>query len=57
MNICEDRHEPKYEVKYKPAKGNQHSPVWLVCELCLETGPFGSDDYVESITKLEKMIQ
>ena len=57
MNICEDRHEPKYQVTYKPAKGNLHSPVWLVCELCFETKPFSSDDYVESIRTLEKMIQ
>jgi len=57
MNICEDRHEPKYQVTYKPAKGNQYSHVWLVCEHCYEKRPFGSDDYVESVVELEKMVK
>lgn len=36
MNQCEDRHEPKYRIKYKPAKGNRYSPEWIVCEACFE---------------------
>ena len=53
MNLCEDRHEPKYKVTYKPAKGNHNSPVWLVCENCLENKlHFGSEDIVESVSIL-----
>ena len=52
MNTCEDRHEPKYKITYKPAKGNQYAPTWLVCQQCYEQIPFGSDDYVESIITL-----
>lgn len=57
MNLCEDRHEPAYQIKYKPAKGNQYSPEWLVCEHCYDKRPFGSDDYIESVTRLEKTIK
>ena len=53
MNVCEDRHEPKYQVTYKSTKGNLQGPVWLVCESCFNKRPFGSDDYVESIFTLE----
>ena len=50
MNICQERHEPKYQVKYKPAKGHQQSPVWLVCENCLDNRKcFGSNDIIESV--------
>jgi hypothetical protein len=36
LNICDERHEPKYQVTYKGAKRtNQNTPVWLVCEDCI----------------------
>jgi len=36
MNICEERHSPKYKVVYKGVKGSYYSPTWLVCPSCLE---------------------
>jgi len=48
MNICDDRHEPKYQIIYKSAKGRNYAPVWLVCENCLENQEhFGSEDQIE----------
>ncbi len=55
MNICEDRHETKFKVTYKPAPGNRYCPVWLVCEQCFEKRHFGSDEYVESVELLSKV--
>lgn len=56
MNICDDRHEQQYKVIYKPAKGGIHTPVWLVCESCLENKRhFGSDDVIDSIEQITKI--
>jgi hypothetical protein len=53
MNCCEERHESKYQIKYKSAKGGNYSPVWLVCEECKENkNHFGSKDLIESISIL-----
>ena len=50
MNVCEDRHEPKYRVKYKPAKGGKYIPTWLVCQACLENKRhFGDDDLILTV--------
>ncbi len=50
MNICEERHEPKYQISYKPAKGGDYIPVWLVCESCMETKKhFGADDLIDTV--------
>ncbi len=50
MNVCEDKHEPKYQITYKSAKGGEYIPVWLVCENCMENKKqFGSDDEVVSV--------
>ncbi|MFQ5781833.1 MAG: hypothetical protein ACE5GR_02105 [Nitrosopumilus sp.] len=50
MNICSDKHKPKYEITYKSAKHGTHTPVWLVCESCMENrNCFGSDDLIESV--------
>jgi len=61
MNICESRHEPKYQVIYKPAKpkyhtrlksvtGSNYTPVWLVCENCMKNRRcFGSEDQIETV--------
>ena len=50
MNVCEDRHEPKYQITYKSAKGGEYTPVWLVCESCMENKRhFGSDEEIESV--------
>ena len=64
MNICEDRHEPKYQVTYKSAQPKYYAPfesvtsrsfapVWLVCDLCMENKQyFGSEDEIEKVELL-----
>ncbi len=59
MNICEDRHEPKYQITYKSstpkyqavldsATSEKYTPVWLVCEDCMENKEcFGTQDDIE----------
>jgi len=58
MNVCDLRHEPKYQITYKPAqngnhtytKSNNYKPVWLVCDSCMETKHhFGSEEEIDSI--------
>ena len=50
MNVCEERHDPKYQITYKPAKGGEYIPVWLVCESCMENKRhFGSDELIETV--------
>jgi len=50
MNVCEDRHEPKYQITYKPAKGGKYTPVWLVCESCMENKThFGSEEEIQTV--------
>jgi len=58
MNVCDIRHQPKYQITYKAARGRNYTqttagsynPVWLVCESCMENKRhFGSDDQVESV--------
>jgi len=61
MNVCDDEHEPKYQITYKSAKSKYHTtfksvtdmkyiPVWLVCESCMENKQcFGSQDEIETI--------
>lgn len=56
MNICEDRHEPDFKVTYRPAKGHDYCPVWLVCEGCLENKDhFGSEDLIQSKVSLSEI--
>ena len=61
MNICEVRHEPKYQVTYKSATPKyqttfksvtyaKYTPVWLVCVDCMKNREcFGSEDEIISI--------
>lgn len=50
MNVCEERHEPKYVITYKPAEGGEYQPKWLVCEACMENRKcFGSEELIESV--------
>ncbi len=50
MNVCEDRHEPKYHITYKSASGREYTPVWLVCESCMENKKhFGSEEEIETV--------
>ncbi len=64
MNICEDRHEPKYQITYRSAKPKfytplesvtlrRYNPVWLVCEACMENKEcFGTHDDIEIMEML-----
>jgi hypothetical protein len=50
MNICEERHTPKYEVTYKGVNGSRYNYVWLVCPTCLENKKcFGDKDQILSV--------
>ncbi len=51
MNICYDRHDPKYEIKYKPSRPGVFPSVWLVCEQC-----FGKPEFFGSINEIESII-
>ena len=56
MNRCEDRHEPKYKVIYKPTLGHDYCSTWLVCGQCFEFKKhFGSDALVKSVVILSKV--
>ena len=63
MNVCEDSHTPKYQITYKSAKpkyqttfksvtDGKYTPVWLVCESCMDRECFGSQDEIETIKML-----
>ena len=56
MNLCEDRHEPKFKIIYKPAKGQAYCPEWLVCEQCYDKRHFGSEDIVQSVEELSSKV-
>ena len=50
MNVCEDRHETKYNITYKSASSGEYTPVWLVCESCMENKKhFGSEEEIETV--------
>ena len=49
MNRCEDRHEKRYKITYKPAKGGEYTPTWLVCEHCMEKHCFGDEDLIKTV--------
>ena len=57
MNVCDPRHEPRYQITYRGARGSNYTiaratnynPVWLVCESCMENKKhFGSEEQVIS---------
>ncbi len=53
MDICDERHDLKYQITYKSAKRGEYTPVWLVCANCMENKKhFGSDDEVVSVKTL-----
>lgn len=50
MNICEERHSPKYKVIYRGVTGSCYTPTWLVCPSCLESKPeFGDKEQILSV--------
>jgi len=53
MDVCDTRHDPKYQVTYISAKGSNNIPVWLVCDLCMENKQcFYDKDQIKSIEVL-----
>jgi len=53
MNYCEDRHEKKYMITYKPAPGGSYTPQWMVCTNCFENKHcFGDDHLILSAEKV-----
>jgi hypothetical protein len=53
MDVCDGRHDPKYQVKYQSAKGSNYYPMWLVCEACMENKLYFNDKtQIESIEVL-----
>lgn len=53
MEQCDIRHDPKYQVKYMSAKGSNHSPVWLVCDSCMDNKRcFNDKEQIESVEVL-----
>jgi len=50
MNICDERHVPKYKILYHGAKNSNYSPEWLVCEICLHSKKcFGDKEQIISM--------
>ncbi len=43
MEVCDVRHESKYQIIYHSAKGSNYNPVWLVCDSCMENKRCFSD--------------
>ena len=53
MNICVERHEPKFKVTYKSSKDGTYIPVWLVCDICMQDKAcFGSEDEIKKVELL-----
>ena len=53
MDVCDTRHEPKYQVTYTAAKGSNCYPLWLVCDSCMNNKECFSDkDQIKSIEVL-----
>ena len=49
MDVCDTRHELKFQVTYMPAKGANHQPMWLVCDMCMNKKCFGNKDQIVSM--------
>ena len=53
MNVCNDRHEPIYQIKYKSTTPGGICSEWYVCEQCFGKEEFfGSSEEIESIISL-----
>ena len=36
MDVCDPRHNPKYQVTYNSAKGSNQNHMWAVCDECMK---------------------
>lgn len=52
MNQCDERHDPKFQIKYLSGKGSNYNPIWLVCEMCMDKLCFGDKKEILSIEVL-----
>ena len=53
MNVCVEHHIPKFQITYKAAKHHEYTPVWLVCDICMQNKKcFGSEDEIEKVELL-----
>ena len=52
MELCDTRHEPKFQIKYTAAKGTNRNPIWLVCDMCMNKKCFGNKDQILSMDVL-----
>ncbi len=53
MDVCDTRHDPKYQVTYNSAKGRRFNPIWLVCDSCMNNKEcFFDKDQIKSIEVL-----
>ena len=52
MNQCDERHDPKFQIKYMSVKGSNFNPIWLVCEMCMDKPYFGDKKEILSIEVL-----
>jgi hypothetical protein len=52
MDMCDTRHEPKFQVTYMGAKCSNSNPVWLVCDICMGKKCFGNKDQIVSMDVL-----
>ncbi len=53
MDICDTRHEPKFQVTYMHTKGSNHVLSWLVCDMCMENkNCFGDKTQITSMDVL-----
>ena len=52
MNHCNDLHDPKYKITYRPAQNCAYSPEWKVCDWCYSKKYFNNLETIKSITKI-----
>ena len=53
MEICNDRHDLIYRIRYKPSKPGGSITEWKVCERCFEKNVFSDETVIESITVIK----
>ena len=53
MEICSDRHDLVYRIRYKPSQPDASITEWKVCEQCFEKNIFSDEKTIESITVIK----
>jgi len=53
-NQCDERHEPKFKITYKPTPGQVTRAIWLVCSNCFKSKSFfGDKNLILSIEEID----